>query len=989
MTQSSRVLGLCPLWVLGALFALIGTATFAPQFPQPALAGPVSPAQKASTFRVLESDTEHLIVELNTSPDQIEIKPGPEGCALIALPGYGQIADVGQPLLPLKGALLGIPPEGEVVVRILEMETLALDGRYDICPAPGLLFADSADGLPHETGESYVRNAIAYAQNALYPAVVADLANQGYIRSQRIGRLQVIPFQYDPVKKLLFLHPRVTVELRFPTTGNPLGSTVGALPPDSSSFEQLLQNLLLNYEPAKRWRDKTDIGLGHIGLARPSAEQSFKISIEASGIYELDYDDLIAAGIDINALDPRKLHLYCQGREVAISVIGEDDGHFDRQDSIEFYAEPADTKYTRTNIYWLTIENTHALRMQQRDGGLLSAAPTASSYLASLHFEQDHIYWPAPTPTIGRDYWFWTRLYATESPVYADFPLNLPQIIVGPYTSTLRIGVKSRLDTPAVDPDHHLRVYFNDIMVSDTRWNGEQTRLIEAKIRQTSLSPNTQTLRLELPRDLQAKYDALYLDWIELDYYRTYTSENDLLVWSNSDPGNWNYQIEGFTSSEIEVYDISDALQPMRIVDTRVDRAEGGYTLRFGAVTQTPRRFLCTVSDLKRKPAQLQPAKSSTLRAIQNKADYIIITHGDILTATLPIARYRAEQGLETMVVDVETIYDEFSNGVFNPEAIRDFLAYSYANWQPPAPSYVLLVGDGSLDFRDNLHTGEKNLVPPFLAQVDPWLGETVSDNRYVAVSGDDRLPDMHIGRLPVSNPDEVNAMAAKIIAYEQEAPLGAWRHQTLFIADDADVAGDFPKLSDNLIGLLPPEFAANRIYYGITHFTPATTEAAIVQALNSGYLLVNYVGHASIQAWAAEQLFGLRDLSSLSVTGRLPIMLPWTCYEGLFAYPAYPSLGESIVRAPDRGAVASWSPSGLGVASGHDQLANKLYQALFSDHVTQLGPATTQAKVAYWAQSQGSNELVDTYLLFGDPALHVPFASPRLIYLPMVTKPS
>ena len=93
------------------------------------------------------------------------------------------------------------------------------------------------------------------------------------------------------------------------------------------------------------------------------------------------------------------------------------------------------------------------------------------------------------------------------------------------------------------------------------------------------------------------------------------------------------------------------------------------------------------------------------------------------------------------MVVDVQDIYDEFNGGMFDPQAIHDFLAYAYAYWTPPAPSYVVLMGDGNYDFKDNIGMGETNYIPPYLADVDPWIGETAADNRYVTVSGNDILP--------------------------------------------------------------------------------------------------------------------------------------------------------------------------------------------------------------------------------------------------------
>ena len=176
-----------------------------------------------------------------------------------------------------------------------------------------------------------------------------------------------------------------------------------------------------------------------------------------------------------------------------------------------------------------------------------------------------------------------------------------------------------------------------------------------------------------------------------------------------------------------------------------------------------------------------------------------------------------------TIVVDVQDVYDEFSYGIFNPMAIHDFLAYAYTNWTSPAPSYILLVGDGHYDFKNYLGTGEPNYIPPYLADVDPWIGEATSDNRYACVSGEDNLPDLFIGRLPVRSSAEASAMVNKILSYEQNPATGNWNQQVLLPTDNPDDAGDFYRYADTLANnYLPVPYTAQRIYYGQTYTDPA-----------------------------------------------------------------------------------------------------------------------------------------------------------------------
>ena len=135
--------------------------------------------------------------------------------------------------------------------------------------------------------------------------------------------------------------------------------------------------------------------------------------------------------------------------------------------------------------------------------------------------------------------------------------------------------------------------------------------------------------------------------------------------------------------------------------------------------------------------ASLELDIPSAWKSPQNGADYILITHQDLMSSAMTLADYHAGSGLRVATVDIEDIYDEFNYGVFNPQAIRDFLAYAYQNWQAPAPVYVLLLGEASYDYRNLLGIGRVNYVPTQMIETI-LLGETASDNWLVAFNGDE-----------------------------------------------------------------------------------------------------------------------------------------------------------------------------------------------------------------------------------------------------------
>jgi hypothetical protein len=148
--------------------------------------------------------------------------------------------------------------------------------------------------------------------------------------------------------------------------------------------------------------------------------------------------------------------------------------------------------------------------------------------------------------------------------------------------------------------------------------------------------------------------------------------------------------------------------------------------------------------------------------------------------------------------------------------------------------------------------------------------------------------------------------------------------------------------------------------------------------------------GHASVQFWSGEQLLGVNQIASLANAGKYPFFAPMTCAEGYFIYPQapgmdYPSFAESIVRADGKGAIASFSPTGFGLANGHDLLSQGLYTAIFYKSAVQLGVVTTSAKYFLFANSGSYSDLIDTYILFGDPATRL--QKTANIYLPFLNR--
>ncbi len=734
------------------------------------------------------------------------------------------------------------------------------------------------------------------------------------------------------------------------------------------------------------------------------------------GLYELDYNTLLTAGLPVDTLDPRSFRMFYMGQEIAIQVEGEGDGSFNANDgdAVIFYGQSVDSlfdegtlpdnKYTETNVYWLSYGGDNGLRMAEPDG-----TPGGGDVLSYTHQERQEtnfVYDSVRPFEFDADHWFGDDLQLKPVAASASetYTFSTDNVAVGAGDGTLTVSMLGYFDFP-----HHIKLYINDNEVFDNvtasmPWSGHDPFEVTVPVAGSYFQDPTSTVKIEMLKDLSQPMDAALVNWFRVSYEDTLVAENNELLFNNQDTGTWRYQIDNFSADAIQVYDISD-LHNVRHFDSTVISGVDPYSVSFGDTVATSSRYIAltptarkTVSGIEKVIYQVSLYTPLDLLYLGNEADYIIITHVDFWSEAVELAEYR-DNDHRVAVIDVQQIYDQFNGGLMSAESIRDFLAYAYSNWTAPAPMFVVLYGDGSADMR--LYKNfNPTYIPPFLRLTDIDLGETAAQNRFVTLTGDDILPDMHIGRLPANTVEEAQSMLQKIVAYETECQCNGWNYNTLFVADDLEggggdfreysnrvADGNFPAPNDT-VKVVPAAYNITKIYLGDTcdptNPNPSVEcRADIIDTLNNeGALFVSYVGHSTKTYWAVEKLFDKGSIDSLVNAPCLPIMVSMTCLEGSFHDPAVESLAEYAVRRPDDGAIASWTPTGFGLVTGHDLLEQGLMLAMLHDEVMELGAAITEAKNFLYdethdpLESPGTvgqyDDLLDSFILLGDPGLLV-----------------
>jgi len=940
-----------------------------------------STSQEETGVRILESNSTGIVLELITPGFELELLAEEDlSCQRLSVDEYAATDTSGWPRLPVKGTMLGVPPDVELEVTVLETDLVLVPGRFNICPVSQPDFEFDPDGGLNYFGVKMVPDEGAYSRDAFFPNKSVEIVSSGYIRSQSFATLRMQPFQYNPVRGELRHIKRLVVRLDFLPEDS---SSLQAIPKniDEGSYEGILRETLLNYDQARLWRSAPVSIERNRSMLTPDSQTAYKIMVEEDGIYQVTYAALADAGVPVDTLDPRTFRLHKQDQEVAIYAAGEGDGVFNAGDTLVFYGERINTKYANVNVYWLAWGAGSGLRMASVDGTPSGSGVVPNQFKTTQHLEQDIVYLTNHPSGSGDDRWYWARIRTSDTPPYKEFTTELHNLSTEPISATVRGLLRSF----SADPQHHTLVYLNGHLINDAYWSAGAQYTFTVDIPQTYLTEGLNTITVELTSTGGISKQTLFANWFEIDYYDTYVAENDVLQFDGDDAGTLEYQLDGFTSPDVKVFDITEPLSPARILSGTVGSSTPPYQINVEHQIENEHHYLALTPARYLSSTNIILDSTSDLQDPTNRADYIIITHGDFYDQMLALKSLRESQGYRSMLVDVQDVYDEFNGGVVNPQAIHDFLEYAYNNWAQPTPSAVLLVGDGNYDPKDNMGYGEVSYIPPYLADADFWLGETAADNRFVTISGDDRVPDMHLGRLPVKTASEAADVVAKIVSYEQNLPLDGWNMDVMFVADNNDPsAGNFPLLSDDIAdNFLPSIYNPDKVYYKYPGYeNPISVTNAIIEGINQGRLIVSYIGHASPYWWAGEQLFDTffrDDIASLTNSDRLSFFVPMTCLDGYFIVPSSESLdissiGEKVVRASGKGAIASWSPTGLGVASGHDFLEKGLFQAIFQYGVQHVGPATTLAKVYLSNETSGYQDLLNTYILFGDPLtrLHV-----------------
>jgi hypothetical protein len=929
----------------------------------PALAHP----ERGYKLEIVESSDAFILCTITFDSAQIcQKKVKSDWLTDISMPGCAFTDQEGWPRLPVTSLVLGIPATGTPRLSFSnELETKSLGNILSVDKQA------AKNGDAAEPGGGLSQKVI----TGWYPDQVAELGVTGFIRDQRTAQIELHPVRYSSSSGLTQMVRSLSLRIDFERT-EAAGTQAAFSSPakiSADGFEPVLKSRLANYESAKTWR----MGSRQARIP-PLAESSttpsgFKFQVQEDGVYAVAGRELENAGADLAAIVPSTLALSNRGKPVPIIVEGEADGSFDETDRIIFVGEhnPGDNShfswYSDTNVYWLDWNSGAGARFAEVSGAPDGNPADEIRYSQVLvHLEVDTTYQRLLNVTDeSLDHWFWQILSMGEN---YDFALPLD---AARKDGSIRVLISMQGSThPSASPDHHVVVKLNGQSIGEALWNDQNLYELDSGPVAANLQPESNTLTLSLPGDLpEVTVDQVLLNWIEIVFERELIAANDSLQFTYNPSAPGNLKINGFSSPEI--YILTDYGQ--RITDEAVSHVNSKYSFTFKSRSTLPGSFFIVSDKRLKSVAGIIKDTPSDLHNPANGADYLIISHKDFWQQAQKLAAFRASQGLRTLVVDIQDVYDEFGYGIYDPRAIRAFLNFAYTYWAKPSPLFLLLLGDTTHEM-DKAIAHKRNyrtFIPSMMQFTSSW-GMTATDNYFAAVSGDDWLPDMYVGRFPANTAEEAEIMVQKTIDYESKSTIDGWsRNVFLLTGTDAFFQNSAQYLYDNYI---PKSVIANFLNTDPESQHFGSTED-VARHINSGQSIVNFIGHGGGGVYFDSELFLQEDIATLHNKDKYPVAFSMTCFIGHFDNPETPSLSEELLRAPDKGFVAHFGSAGRALLQGDYFLNNALFDAIFHQDAHTVGEITTSAKFDMVSQTKSYWDHVKNYVLVGDPALRLQIA--------------
>ena len=560
-------------------------------------------AAHAETLQILSSDAQGVTVRVML-PALEWSTAGPDGRVRVTAPGWAPVGDPGRPSLPVASTLIALPLGAKVSARVID------SGPEDVRSGVKLSVGGKS-GLRDDGGKLGlvpIVDAVAPLADGPWPTSAVELGDPFTVRRQRMVALRIRPVRYDEVSGTVWSRRSLTVRVDFQGVAtNALRASTGQ-PIEDRHFDAVLEQALLNFEPARAWRTPlstaTLTGAELMRRANPSGLSAGSLSasrsiaafdednpevrcvIDTTGVFALTYANLSAqgfpVGIAVNQLSVHRHEFVAGGNpayatiELPIEVDDRDnDGFFNGSDRMLVFVRNW-AQRSRSSIAqraWGDAEVVYATyltgragaRVQQRAGWNDLALPPLASYRTLQHYEQTtyyvNVFNPGQPPfTVAEsdtntDLFLWSGLgmYDRNDPSFPDtYPFEINDI---DNARTVEVGVEWVGLKSTVNAGRATHIAYAEVRnaaglwtmaIDSTQWQGRATRTVRRSVPGSSVSNGKNNAIRMFGKTLTTLGDRMVagLNWYEIGYARRFKALAGQLR-CNSDSAAGSFQING------------------------------------------------------------------------------------------------------------------------------------------------------------------------------------------------------------------------------------------------------------------------------------------------------------------------------------------------------------------------------------------------------------------------------------------------------------
>ncbi len=738
-----------------------------------------------------------------------------------------------------------------------------------------------------------------------------------------------------------------------------------------------------------------------VGLLTASAQEAsvlsagrwWKMAAEGEGIHRVTTREVSALeGVSIdsvgvyggsggmlsqyNRLTPTK-----DLQPVAVDIVDHNgNGRFDSDDELLFYGEGAGGwSYDATRGWWryahhaYATENYYYLTTTARNGrriataSAVAATTETNSYTAVAHVDNElnNIFatgqrWVGEKFSTGLS----SRNFTLTLPGNSDGAVRLRYAVASRSTATSTFTMSTT--------GHSQTLYITPHAVCDSV--------------STLLSTPSTHFTFTLNYTPGESTGVGYLDYIEASAHAPLTFGGGQLTVRNDQHlgGAARYRVSG-TTAGLRVWEVSRAGEEREMV------------LNDGVwcdSTTEARRYVLFDGSQYLTPQHIMPIENQNLHG-SDAAELVVVCTPTLLEQGRRVATlHELFDGISTLTVTDEEVYNEFSSGKQDPMAVRALLRHLKSVHGDMPPRYLLLMGKGTYDNRNILGGTIPTVVTYETAYSFDEDGQSYASDDMMGYLGENgygytgEALEVSVGRLPAKSVEEATLLVDKVEGYltkrdwTDENERGDWRNYVALLADDADPGKPYDtafvhssEVVARYVNNRFPELNVEKLYADSYHQSSGAIGSyypdlnnALRKRINKGCLLLNYIGHGSTAYIGTERYLSFSDIDAFTNIDRLPLFVTSTCSYGRYDYLEGLCGAEACILA--RGAMMGVISASRPISHTERFNSDVILYALDSRY--SIGDALRMAK--------NRTPVSPCIGLIGDPALRLSRAANRVV---------